>query len=401
MSRYPSVVLFALACAVSVSLFNTRGTIDVFKWKIWTDHAERLGVRAGYVANKDNYPPLGNVVLASIPRLTTHLGVKKSTAFKLTLLTCLLATSVAFGLWTRSALMAAAMQLALVLNCMGLAYTDIYFAPWLVIALWALQRERLALFAVCFSISALTKWQPLIIAPFILAHLVKATRVRDLPQAQWRMIVLRVGVPGLAILGACVAVFGTEVFRAFGQALSHDYLSGNALNFNWILTYTLHRFAPTTFGAAAGGVTDYIRTRDPRIVLAPKLLFWVCYVALLARFFRGERTFRRFLFYSLAGYLAYFTFNIGVHENHLFMPCILALALMHEDRSALPTALTVVVLANVNLFIFYGIAGEGPGFSRNVGVDVTLIFAIVYVLFFGGLFWAALHEHDQKRAPSA
>jgi hypothetical protein len=42
---------------------------------------------------------------------------------------------------------------------------------------------------------------------------------------------------------------------------------------------------------------------------------------------RQPKSFGRLLRFSLVGYLAYFTFNTGVHENHLFLAVIVAVAL--------------------------------------------------------------------------
>jgi hypothetical protein len=92
---------------------------------------------------------------------------------------------------------------------------------------------------------------------------------------------------------------------------------------------------------------------------------------------------------SLAGYLSYFIFNIGVHENHLFMATILAVlaaALAPDKRWR---AVLVIGLSNLNLIAFYGFTGSPLPFSPVVGADISIIFSAVNVLLFL-FFWSHL-----------
>jgi hypothetical protein len=87
------------------------------------------------------------------------------------------------------------------------------------------------------------------------------------------------------------------------------------------------------------------------------------------------------LLFSIIGVVTYFNFNSGVHENHLFVAVLLAYILMlfthtRQDR-ALVTFL--VVVSNINLFVFYGVTGTELQ-NRVVGVDLSLVLAILSVI---------------------
>ena len=106
------------------------------------------------------------------------------------------------------------------------------------------------------------------------------------------------------------------------------------------------------------------------------------YLLLLALFFRCEKTFTNLLIFSVLGYLCYFTFNTGVHENHLFLVTILAVVLYWREESWRANAVILLLMANINLFLFYGVDGDLHFPRRFAGVDIALPLAILNVLFF-------------------
>jgi hypothetical protein len=82
--------------------------------------------------------------------------------------------------------------------------------------------------------------------------------------------------------------------------------------------------------------------------------FWA---ALRAYWKSGDRSVEAWLRYSLVGYLAYFLVSAGVHENHLFLGSLLAIALAWQHRRWWWIAATIAVAANLNLLAFYGWSG--------------------------------------------
>jgi hypothetical protein len=305
---------------------------------------------------------------------------------KLVILFFLLLTMLVFWLWVRNIHLTLLLFAALLLNSMGLAYIDIFFAPGLVLALWMLKERRWGWFSLFYGITCLIKWQPVLIAPFIALYILGVDHPRQWREIEPKRLLLSI-LPAGAVLGLVVFIFHpTPVWQAFQASLSHQYLSGNALNFNWILTHFLRVFSPDRFGGLVDGTAGYIMTDDPAISLAPRLLFILSYLAVWVVFFFRAKTFRNLLLYSIVGFFAYFTFNTGVHENHLFLLMVLIVALVWVDRSFQMVSLVLILINNINLFLFYGVDGNLHFPRPVIGVDIALLLAIFNLAFFLYLF---------------
>ena len=287
-------------------------------------------------------------------------------------------------------MVASLMHLSLTLNVMGLGYIDIYFAPTLILALWALERGRWFWFSLLFTVTCLVKWQPVVLVPFIIAYLLRQIGMRGPKGAGLKELVIKAVLPCLWIAALVLGVFGFEMVRTLGRANADERLSGNALNFNWVLTHFYHMSSPERFGPWVGGRSDWISTRQVKIVPLLKLAFVITYATVLFAFLRRGNSFRNLLLFSLTGYLAYFILNTGVHENHLFVACILGVLLCSVDPAFLGVAAAVALAANLNLLIFYGIDGRGLSFDWVVGVDMALVLSIVNVLLFDLLLYAVV-----------
>ncbi|MEW6380869.1 MAG: hypothetical protein AB1611_14845 [bacterium] len=395
--RVEQYLIFFLVCIVSLTFFHAPGTSDVNIWGAWINNARQMGIVNGYAANGRDYPPLSTVILFMVFKASDFLHINAFSGFKLSLFIFLVFSSLLFAVWSKDVTLASVLLLSLVMNSMALGYLDIYFAPALIIAFWALEKEKLTLAMVFFILSCMIKWQPLILAPFIALYGLKRENIKDLKGADLKRLFLSAGLPCLGAVFLFPWIFGSEIFRAFNRATSHAYLSGNALNFNWILTHFLHVFSPERFGPLKNGLAEYIMTKDVSITLLPRFLFFAFYAATLLMFFKQKKTFANLVLFSLSGYLAYCIFNTGVHENHFFLACILVIMLYWTDRSHLRTLLAVVVCANLNLFIFYGIRGDGLPFNRVIGVDLALIISIVNVIFFFMVFSSAVKIFRDRR----
>ncbi len=398
------VFLALLLVLLTFSLLSSPGTSDMGIWERWAYNARIHGIIDGFRANQADYPPLSTVVLLVATRTCARLGLAPFVAIKLAIILTLFVASAIFGLWTRSAWLAAVFHLSLVLNSAALGYLDILVAPALLLSLWALKGRRVALFSVFFSIACLFKFQPVIIAPFLLLHILVSRQAGDGRRASLVGTLASVAIPAAAILGLTLFTFGfAPVWEAFKASLSHQFLSGNALNLAWVLTHHLHVTDPRTYGPLVDGEATYIVTDSVRAALIPKLLFVSTYLVTLVAFWRREKTFANLLLYSLVGFLAYYTFNTGVHENHLFIAGILAVVLFWVAREHLLTAATVVLMSNLNLYLFYGASGAALGFSRVVprAGDMALWLAVFNVGFFLYLWSSSLLAGERARAVSA
>ena len=385
--------LISLTTLLALSLFGSFGTVDTHSWLRWISNLTTSGFQQGYVLNQDNYPPLSSAMVLVAARFGALLGLTPFQSLKLCLLACLLLTSFIFWCWTRNVLLTMALQLALTPSAIGLTSVDILFAPTLIAALWALHSRKLFLFTVLYVITCLIKWQPLIIAPFLLVYLLQMQHWRD-----WRLESLKrlwwpVLFPAIGIVLAVFSAVGAELMRSFQRALSHAYLSGDALNFNWVITYLLHVLVPQSFGPLVNGQAQYIISPDWRLHLFSKILFGAAYLVVLTAFIRHQKTFEALVLCALTGYLAYYILNTGVHENHMFMIVILSAVLVALNPGHLLLFIDWGLAANLNLFIFWGFDGSGPPISRTVGIDLTVVLAVLNVLLFLGLFTAVTAKH--------
>jgi|SRR5689334_9279956 len=166
--------------------------------------------------------------------------------------------------------------------------------------------------------------------------------------------------------------------------MGHLYLSGNALNLPWLVGCLVTLVSSPSF---------LIRADEFPVIVAPswlyllpiKMIFFIVFGALLLRAMRSEKTYENCLLFSLSGFMSYVMCNAGVHKNHWFVAVILAFVLMlhcptREHRAIVSM---IAVVANINLFTFYGITGTAEIQSRVVGIDLSVIFAIVYAVAWG------------------
>jgi hypothetical protein len=219
-------------------------------------------------------------------------------------------------------------------------------------------------------------------------YLLNIQHLQDWRQIDFKRLSLQVGLPALLILILTVFAFGAgPMWESLNRAFSHNFLSGNALNFNWIITHFLHVFYPRQFGP---------------LINVPRLLFLLTYAVALVSFFRREKTFEGLLRFALSGYLAYFIFNIGVHENHWFIAVLLATILFWVKSDHLFLMLSLILMSTINLFLFYGVDGRGLGFSRLITptLDSALALSIFNVGFFL-VFWGVTVFHRSPPVTAA
>lgn len=420
MNKLWHIFLLLSGSLTGLSLLCSPGIVLTNVWLEWVNNVTVYGVVEGYRVTHMDYPPLIYLIFFLVGETARLFQFAPLLALKLSLLLFLYLSTLAFWLWTRDLLLSALFQLGLIPGSMLLVYVDIYFIPTLLLSLWALKTRRLSLFTLFYSLTCLIKWQPLIIAPFILLYLLKIP-VPDDPKAQSgferggvrskvlyavypylkqillagaKNLPLPVGLPLLLSVGLLFAVFGVEPLRAFHLALIDPYLSQYALNFNWILTHLLHLVYPQAYGPLLDGRATPVAS-DWRVLLIPKILFFAIYGLIWLSYLRQPKTFTIFLFYATVGYFAYFTFNSGVHENHLFLVPLLAGLLAYLERRYLSLFLLLSFISNLNLlklnlYTSYDLDVRVPFFTRSFGPNLDLLFAVLDVALFIALFELAL-----------
>ena len=361
---------------LSAWLWRTPGSPDVGIWSTWIESAQRLGPRAGYAASVHDYPPGSTTLLWVAASLGERFGLDSLSVLKALVSVFLTAATALVLAWTRRPLLAAFTHAALAVGAVGLVYLDVLAAPLLLGAIWAASGGRTRLALGLFFAACAIKWQPVIVAPFVIAY---ACSIRARGTTVARSLA---GVLAAAVLatGLLVAVFGFHVLESFYRATGHKQLSANALNVGWIATWLLHLVDPARWGPLVDGRVGIIVPHHSVLVPIFKLTAGVTYLWVLRRYVRtGDRSVAAMLRHATVGYLAYFALNAGVHENHLLMPVVLAIALTALEPRWLWAAIVIAAGANANLVAFYGIDGLDSGIHRLAGVDVTVWMAMANV----------------------
>jgi len=380
-----AIGLLVLVNLLALSFFFSPGTGDVTIWETWMREISARGVVGGFSHTGTDYPPLSFIILGGVVRIAHAIGSTELFALKCSLFFFLFCTVAVFFYFTRNIVLSAALELSLVLNSVGLGYLDIYFSAFLIGAFFLLQRGQFTLAFLFFAISCAIKYQPLLLAPFVCVYVFSPTEEDKMQKARQKRI-LPFLVTALVLVIPILAAFGAPaMLDSFKRALTyHKILSGYALNLPWIETWALHLLSSDKYGSLLqGGVIEWINVRDPLIVWPNKLLFFLIYGLILFSFLRQPKNFRRLVVYSMLGYFAYFCFNTGVHENHLFPICCLAWILVFVDRDQWLRAINLSVAANLNLFLFFGVFG--PRLNPVIGgIDITLFFAVANLCLFAG-----------------
>ncbi len=364
-----SLALAGALCLLGSLLFASHGMSDVdLYWLPWTRLATTHDVVTAYRLAAADYPPLSQLMLAMSADFGRFVGLSPLPSLKIALELGLLATCAVVWNWTKRLDTAALVGLILVVPTLGLSYIDIFFAPFLLVAFWALSERRFAWGMLFFVAAVFIKWQPVIFAPFIFVYL-----WRTLPRRQ--ALLLIVGIP-LAALAVFALIYGGALWAAWKSALGQTVFSGNATNLPWVLTFLFRALKPDLIGPLVEGRIDNFSS-GRLILTAPfKLLFAGFYGWLLLRAFKVEGQFADYLRLATLGFIAYYLFNTGVHENHLFAPALAAAALFAltgEWRILLFCAL----ILNLNCVLFYGFTGQEPAWRLIGGVDLTAVVAFM------------------------
>jgi hypothetical protein len=383
--HWSAIGLLVLANLIALSFLHSPGTGDVAIWRTWIDQISAFGLAGGFVHSGTDYPPLSLIILATVSRCADVFGTTVFLSLKCSLLIFLITTAASFYWFTRNLILTAALEFSLILNSVALGYLDIYFAPFLIAAFFFLQRGHFTIGMLMFAISCSIKWQPLLIAPFIFIYVMTAAgeglsgRDKAFKRTMPFVIAAIVVLPLVVIFGA-----GAIIDSLRRATTMHNFISGYALNFGWLHTWALHLWAPEKYGSLQNGEISLIQTHDALLILPEKILFYLSYAAILVAFAWQKKTFQQLIVYSMLGYLSYFLFNTGAHENHLFPIACLAWILVFIDSSQLVRAINLSIAANINLFLFYGVFGQR---INNViaGVDMTLVFALANIGLFAGL----------------
>jgi hypothetical protein len=378
-----------LALGLSAAWLGLPGTEDVPVFIRWANVLRQYGPFAGY-AHIADYPPLAPFLLWLAVGAGRAVAMPDLLAVKLTIalfqLAACLIVARRYGAWAPACL------LWLLMSPLGLinGYLDPLFLPFVLLGLFALERDDLAWGAVWFTIAALIKWQPAVMGPVVLVYAV--SRMRGIGQIAWAM------PAALCALAVLLAFGPAAMLTAFLGATGDPFFSGQAFNLDWIITVALafHQ------GAGPHVLTGGLLAFPPHIPavwwVLSRALYWSLYLALLGVFAMRRRSWTTLVLTLTTAEAIQFTFNTGVHENHSFL--VMALAFVAFQEGVLGSVMFTIVatLTLSNVLLFYGV-GMGAGVPALIGTLSLSLLDIVVCLALLRLTMAALI--NPRPAPAA
>jgi hypothetical protein len=390
------LLFVALMAAVLVVAFvKAPGTYDVFACIQWIKGMGTAGPFAGYRALIANYPPLSVTLMWISLHLGHAAGLSDLLSYKASVAVFTLTASVLVWWWNRSSEQILLLLLLVMPFGLVLGYYDVVYLPFLQAALYAAGCESWGLAGLLLAIAGMIKWQPMILAPIFLIAAFK----------KWPGLT-RFGFvvgPTAIFLAVIFLIFGSAaILRALSAAMRDEYLSGQGANVGWLLSYVFETLHYDGLQLQSDGAVALLQ-RTPSVPLVGeamivlRFLFYGWFLVVLCVYAAGRKSRDAFLLAALACSLVQFTWNTGVHENHFFVPMIIAFVawqLAAVDSFVLTAVSAVSVL---NVLIFYGF-DDGFNFAGFFGIDPSVILAVAELVLFGTVFGLQLRtclgRHD-------
>jgi len=344
------ILLFTFMAFLVVVSFNLLGTGDIDVWLQWADNVYRHGMVDGYKLNEHEHPPLMSLLLLLSVKFALLLGINPFYGIKSSLLLFLVITTIIIYFWSnKNTGLTFLSFLALLLSSMCLSYIDIYFAPFILLSFYCFSKNKVAAGIILFTIAAMIKYPPLIIAPFILVYLIDISKKSDKKSI---FVLNKILIPVLVVIIPIFIVFGQEPVNALVRAFQHPRLSSQALNFNWIITALIYVFQDgRSFLDVWGNNIQMLDSPHWANIMA-KILFIFFYLTCLISYLLTDKTIESLLVYCIVGHMSYFMFNIGVHENHLFLSGVLAITLACINIQFKTFAIVICAICSLNLIAF-------------------------------------------------
>lgn len=273
-----------------------------------------------------------------------------------------------------------------VLMTTTLGYVDVFFALPAVGAVIAASSGRPWVAGALFTAAVMTKPQGLFVAPAIALALWNAG---DLSAARRRLAAATTASALVAaLLTAPIVVAGTtlHMLRSVAVLAGHNMLSALACNLWWIVSYAFEAATAAEHGLRAAllarpAILSHAEVMErgfpnPRLIAAVLLggaVLWALRVAFRARDLGIHAAVAAFVV------VAYFTLSVQVHENHFFLALPFLAIAAALRREFAPVFATLSVTFALNLYLFFGVTGDGPPerLLRVAGLDSTLLLSVV------------------------
>lgn len=380
---------------ISIIFFNSQGTHNTESWIEWVEYANKYGILEGYKYKVTTYPPLSVLILKFFYNLTSFFknDIEIFYAIKISIFFFFLLSSIIIYFYSSNIKIAIFYILTFLISSIGLNDLDVFFATFLIISFFFLKKKNLFLFTLFYGFSVLSKWQPIIIAPILLIYITKYKINKKINLINIKNYFLNVKNCILAFFFLCLIFFGTygflPIIKSLYVSINHNYLSGNALNYNWIVTWFLKTYDATTYGPIIDGRITYTKILSKNILIySGQILFISTYIYLILNFLLlKKRDITNLLLFCATVSFSYFIFNKGVHQNHLFLSVFLFILAYNENSKFFTYMLLTAIIFNMNLFIFYGPTGVGvietvinKSFDLSIAISILNIFILIRLI---------------------
>lgn len=347
--------------------FRASGTGDIQQHFIyWIDNVYKYGLRQGFIANNDMYPPLSTILMYVMSRICFFFDYFQAirAADMVALLVC--------GLWIIYKFDKPEYGFWFVVSCLlsiHLGFIDALVFPFLVISFWFLHKERYLLFALFFTLCCCVKMQPLILAPIILCYFINLQSHKPYIQIPFKRIFQMGGIV-LITLAPFFLIYGIKpIVKCIKEGLIAPGFSDNALNLVWVIQYICELLFPDKTQPLSDGLPAIYWSPHGKMLYF-NYIFWIAFVLLcIFTLTLKHKTPSALIKICIIEYTAYFSFKLAVHENHLILAMVLTgILLCLEDTYINRWIFMFYALAtNINMYLFYGITGAGAFHTFSIG----------------------------------
>jgi len=401
------IILGLLLLSFPMLIFlPNKGTTDMSVWLEWTSHIDRWGPLNAYSiinTNKDyersDYPPISFINLWLALKVSATSNVSWTMGIKIIILAYYLATWTSLiylavlvrrkHFWTSIAVASGLFlgSLFFVVNSEALSYLDITYAPWILLSLTFLHRQKYLMSGMFFGVAILVKWLPVIMLPAFLFYFISKPgrwfRIDRLPMFKFIggiLLIFGLLIVSFSLNHLSLFSLVESLKKAFGHGSS---LSPGALNFNWIVGYIIKLMYPVTYV----GVT---RNNINIFQLFSAVIFLIVAFAIVKVFLKRKKELESLLLASLMISWSYFIWRTGVHENHLFISVLIALciAIINTSWVNVRQYFWLSFFGLANLIVFFGFPVRNgsvailSSFTVIPGVHLMEILAALHVLIY-------------------
>lgn len=398
-------ILIILLFYISIIFIKSQGTHNTEHWIEWIEYSNKFGIIEGYKYKVTTYPPLSTLILKFFynllsffnPNITNFYTVKFSIFFFFFLSTFII------YFYASNFKITIFYIFTFLISSIGLNDLDIIFATFLILSFIFLKKNNLFFFTIFYGCSVLIKWQPIILAPLLLIYISKYKITDEINLINIKNYLINIKYCIIAFFFLCIIFFGNygflPIIKSFYVSITHNYISGNALNFYWLITWFLKTYDSINYAPIIDGRMNWEKINSKNtIIYSGQILFLLTYIYLLLNFlFLKKRNLTNILLFCAVISFSYFIFNKGVHQNHLFLSALLFILVYIESNKFFTNMLITSIIFNMNLFIFYGPTGTlVVDRVINKSFDLTLIISILNILFLIKLITSLKNNYKKK-----